>query len=51
MTARTYSRTVAPELTDSQIKDIFVNRDTQFNRVILAALLYGKRIKSQDGSQ
>ncbi|KAK0221208.1 hypothetical protein EDD85DRAFT_941590 [Armillaria nabsnona] len=41
MTARTYFRTVAPELTDSQIKDIFVNRDTQFNRVILAALLYG----------
>ncbi|PBK59204.1 hypothetical protein ARMSODRAFT_1027623 [Armillaria solidipes] len=41
MTARTYFRTVAPELTDSQIKDIFVNRDTYFNRVMLAALLYG----------
>ncbi|KAK0488144.1 hypothetical protein EDD18DRAFT_644796 [Armillaria luteobubalina] len=38
---KTHSRTSAPELTDSQIKDIFVNRDIQLNRVILAALLYG----------
>ncbi|KAK0435524.1 hypothetical protein EV421DRAFT_2022477 [Armillaria borealis] len=41
MTARTLFRTAAPELTDSQIKAIFVNRDELFNRVILAALLYG----------
>ncbi|PBK90383.1 hypothetical protein ARMGADRAFT_1014557 [Armillaria gallica] len=41
MTARTYSRTVGPEPTDSQIKDIIVPRDTELNRTILAALLYG----------
>ncbi|PBK90390.1 hypothetical protein ARMGADRAFT_1082671 [Armillaria gallica] len=41
MIARIYLGTAVPELTDSQIKDIFVNRDTYSNRVMLAALLYG----------
>ncbi|SJL13987.1 uncharacterized protein ARMOST_17439 [Armillaria ostoyae] len=41
MTARTYPRTDTPDLTDSQIKDIFFNLDTEFNDVKLAAFLYG----------
>ncbi|PBK62476.1 hypothetical protein ARMSODRAFT_1089189 [Armillaria solidipes] len=38
MTARTHP---TPGLTDSQIKDIFVDLDMQFNRVMFTALLYG----------
>ncbi len=32
-----------PELTDGQIKEIYVNLDIQFNDTMLTALLYGKR--------
>ncbi len=44
MIASIYLGTAVPELTDSQIKDILVNLDTSSNRVMLAALLYGKQI-------
>ncbi|PBK62452.1 hypothetical protein ARMSODRAFT_980721 [Armillaria solidipes] len=43
MTARTYPRTDTPDLTDSQIEDIFFNLDTEFNDVKLAAFLYASR--------
>ncbi|PBK90554.1 hypothetical protein ARMGADRAFT_1111903 [Armillaria gallica] len=41
MIARTYSTRTIPELTDSQIEDIFVALDRQFNEVILSALTRG----------
>ncbi|SJL13997.1 uncharacterized protein ARMOST_17449 [Armillaria ostoyae] len=37
MIARTYPGTDIPELTDSQIKDIFRNLDMQFNEVMIRA--------------
>ncbi len=47
MIARTYSTRTIPELTDSQIEDIFVALDRQFNEVILSALTRGMRIPGQ----
>ncbi len=44
MAAGTYPAIVIPELTDSQIKDMFVNMDMAINNAISCALLYGKRI-------
>ncbi|KAK0435563.1 hypothetical protein EV421DRAFT_1986637 [Armillaria borealis] len=41
MTARTYLETATPELTDSEIKVLFVALDIQLNEVILNAFLYG----------
>ncbi|KAK0196255.1 hypothetical protein F5146DRAFT_1118733 [Armillaria mellea] len=41
MTTRQHLETVTPELTPSQIKEIFVALDTEFNGVVLTALLYG----------
>ncbi|SJL13989.1 uncharacterized protein ARMOST_17441 [Armillaria ostoyae] len=43
MTAGTYLGTAMPELTDSQIKDLFVALDIQFNDTILCAFLYASR--------
>ncbi len=44
MIARTYPGTDIPELTDSQIKDIFHNLDMQFNDAMVCAGGHGKRI-------
>ncbi|KAK0488214.1 hypothetical protein EDD18DRAFT_645706 [Armillaria luteobubalina] len=41
MATGTYPNTAIPELTDSQIKDIFENLDMGVNNTILCALLYG----------
>ncbi|SJL13991.1 uncharacterized protein ARMOST_17443 [Armillaria ostoyae] len=41
MIARTYPVTDIPELTDSQIKDIFLNLDMQFNQAMLSAGAHG----------
>ncbi len=44
MATRAYLAGAAvPELTDSQIKEIYVNLDIQFNNTMLTALLYGKK--------
>ncbi len=44
MTATTtYLGTVTPQPTDDQVKEIFVALNAQFNSIILAALLHGKR--------
>ncbi len=45
MIARTYSGTDIPELTDSQIKDIFRNLDMQLNSTMVLAGGHGKKIK------
>ncbi len=44
MTARTYPGIAVPELTDSQIKDIFAGLDANLNDVMLTAFLYGQQI-------
>ncbi len=44
MIARTYPGADIPELTDSQIKDIFRNLDMQFNNAMIRAGGYGKGI-------
>ncbi len=44
MIARTYAGTDIPELTDSQIKDIFRNLDVQFNGAMILAGGHGKGI-------
>ncbi len=44
MTARMHLETSMPELTDSEIKGLFVTLDVQFNDTMLCAFLYGKRI-------
>ncbi|PBK90569.1 hypothetical protein ARMGADRAFT_1166899 [Armillaria gallica] len=41
MIAATYPGTVVPNLSDGQIKDIFLNLDSEFNRVMLHASLHG----------
>ncbi|KAK0221096.1 hypothetical protein EDD85DRAFT_261836 [Armillaria nabsnona] len=41
MTVRQNLGTATPELTDSQIKEIYVALDTQLNGTVLIALLYG----------
>ncbi|KAK0221144.1 hypothetical protein EDD85DRAFT_796541 [Armillaria nabsnona] len=43
MIARTYPGTDIPELTDSQIKDIFHDLDMQFNEVVLQAVTHASR--------
>ncbi len=43
MIAATYPGTVVPNLSDSQIKDIFLNLDSVFNRVMLHASLHGEK--------
>ncbi len=45
MIARTYPGTDIPDLTDSQIKDIFRNLDMQFNSTMIRAGGHGKRIQ------
>ncbi|SJL17127.1 uncharacterized protein ARMOST_20669 [Armillaria ostoyae] len=44
MTAGTYPGTAIPELTDSQIKDIFEGLDANLNDAMLTAFLYGQQI-------
>ncbi|KAK0221150.1 hypothetical protein EDD85DRAFT_262820 [Armillaria nabsnona] len=41
MTVRQYLGTATPELTDSQIKKIYVALDTRLNNAVLTASLYG----------
>ncbi|SJL13957.1 uncharacterized protein ARMOST_17409 [Armillaria ostoyae] len=41
MTARQHLGTPTPELTDSEIKEIYVALDTELNGAMLTALLYG----------
>ncbi len=44
MTARMHLETAMPELSDSEIKGLFVALDIQLNNTMLCAFLYGKRI-------
>ncbi|KAK0222646.1 hypothetical protein EDD85DRAFT_796178 [Armillaria nabsnona] len=48
MITATYSGTVVPDLSDSQIKDIFLNLDSEFNRVMLHASLHASKRKTQN---
>ncbi|KAK0221132.1 hypothetical protein EDD85DRAFT_796529 [Armillaria nabsnona] len=48
MIAATYPGTVVPDLSDSQIKDIFLNLDSEFNRVMLHASLHASKRKTQN---
>ncbi|KAK0446990.1 uncharacterized protein EV420DRAFT_885352 [Desarmillaria tabescens] len=41
MATRTYSEMAIPELTDSQIKVIFLNLDAEFNAIMMRALTHG----------
>ncbi len=43
MTAITFLETTTPELTGSQVKEIFAALDAEFNTTILQAFLHGKK--------
>ncbi len=50
MTAGSYLRNTT-EPTDTDIEDIFVGLDTQFNEVMINALTHGERIQTRMGAQ